>query len=121
MKEIAKQNILQTIGKNIKSIRLLRGFSQEQLADKLQKSINFVSLVERGESGLAIQTIVDICKVLNVDVNSIFEGVIEQSSKLNDEEFILNSLSLFDKTDKSIIIDLINYIVDSKKNYPFNR
>lgn len=45
-----KSNILQVLGKNIKQIRLLKGYTQEYLADKLNKTVNFVSLVERGES-----------------------------------------------------------------------
>lgn len=39
-------NSLQVIGKNVKRIRIMRGLSQEVLAEKLDKSINFVSLLE---------------------------------------------------------------------------
>ena len=113
MKEITKSSVLQTIGKNIKQIRLLRGFSQENLASDLQKSINFVSLLENGKTGLSIQTIIDICKTLDVDANSIFEGVIEPS-KIKEDDFITKSLNLFDKNDKAIVTDLIAYIIDSK-------
>lgn len=113
MEDITKSDVLQVIGKNIKRIRLLRGLSQETLASDLQKSINFVSLVERGESGLSVSTIVDICRVLKVDANCIFEGVIA-SPTASSEDFITNSLALFNKTDKAIVADLITYIVNSK-------
>lgn len=113
MEEVTKADILQVIGKNIKRIRLLRGLSQETLASDLQKSINFVSLVERGESGLSIPTLIDICKVLEVDANSIFEGVIVPPVAPA-EDFITKSLSLFSSADKSIVTDLITYIANSK-------
>lgn len=113
MENVSKSNVLQVIGKNIKRIRLLRGLSQETLASDLQKSINFVSLVERGESGLSIPTLIDICKVLEVDANSIFEGVIS-SPQATDEDFISKSFSLFGSNDKAIVTDLINYITNSK-------
>lgn len=41
-----KSSVLTTLGKNVKQIRLLKGLSQENLASELQKSINFVSLLE---------------------------------------------------------------------------
>lgn len=113
MEKVTKSDILQIIGKNIKRIRLLRGLSQENLASDLQKSINFVSLIERGESGLSIPTLIDICRILKVDANSIFDGAITPV-ETPDEEFITKSLSLFNNNDKAIVTDLINYISNSK-------
>ena len=42
-----KSNILKKVGANIKQIRLLKGYTQEALASKLNKTVNLVSLVER--------------------------------------------------------------------------
>lgn len=70
------ENALKTIGKNVKRIRLMKGFSQESLAEKLNKSINFISLLENGKTGFSIQTIIDLYFALEVDANFIFEGVI---------------------------------------------
>ncbi len=113
MEDITKSDVLQIIGKNIKRIRLLRGLSQETLANDLDKSVNLVSLVERGESGLSIPTLIDICRVLKVDANSIFEGVIAPPVAI-DDDFITKSLSLFNNADKAIVTDLITYISNSK-------
>lgn len=114
MNKITKPSALQILGKNIKNIRLLRGFSQESLACELQKSVNFVSLIERGESGLSINSIVDICKVLEVDANTIFDGIIPKV-ELETDDFINQSLSMFNNNDKAMILELINYIINSKK------
>lgn len=73
--------VLQELGKNIKRIRLLRGLSQEGLAEKLEKSINFISLLENGKTGLTVQTIIDICNVLGVDANELFTGLVPASDK----------------------------------------
>lgn len=113
MEEITKSDVLQTIGKNIKRIRLLRGFSQENLASDLQKSVNFVSLLENGKTGLSVQTIIDICRALNIDSNALFEGVIPMAD-VKEDTFIINSLNLFNKTDKAMVTDLITYIINSK-------
>ena len=50
----------------------MEGISQEQLAEKIGKSAHFISLIERGESGLSVATLIDICNALNTDTNSIF-------------------------------------------------
>ena len=42
-----KEDIIKILGKNIKQLRLLKGFTQDALAAKLNKSVNLISLVER--------------------------------------------------------------------------
>lgn len=44
--ENEKMTILQKVGNNIKSIRTSQGLTQEQMAEKLNRSTNFVSLIE---------------------------------------------------------------------------
>ena len=113
MIDITKSDVLRKIGINIKRLRLLHGFSQENLANHLNKSINFVSLLENGKTGIAIQTLIDICNVLDVDANAIFDGVIPKA-KTSTDEFITKSISMFDKNDKDIVTNLITYIANSK-------
>lgn len=64
-------NIAKIIGRNIKQVRSLEGISQERLAEMISKSSHFISLLERGESGLSISTVIDICRALNTDPNTI--------------------------------------------------
>ena len=112
--EIVKSSVLVTLGKNIKQIRLLRGLSQESLASDLQKSVNFISLVENGKTGLSVQTLVDICSALKVDANALFAGIITLPDSKTDT-YIIDSLNLFEENDKAMVTDLINYIINSKK------
>lgn len=44
--ENEKMTILQKVGNNIKSIRTSQWLTQEQMAEKLDRSTNFVSLIE---------------------------------------------------------------------------
>lgn len=112
--EIIKSSVLVTLGKNIKQIRLLKGLSQENLASDLQKSVNFISLVENGKTGLSVQTLVDICFALKVDANALFAGIITLPDS-NTDTYIIDSLNLFEENDKAMVTDLINYIINSKK------
>ena len=105
-----KSSVLTTLGKNVKQIRLLKGLSQENLASELQKSINFVSLLENGKTGLSVQTIIDICNALEIDANTLFSGIINSQEK--EDSFIINSFNLFNEKDKEIITNLTNYITN---------
>lgn len=109
-----KENRLKIIGQNIKRIRLLKNLTQEELAEKLDKSINFISLIERGESGISISTIIDICNALQINSDELFNGLIDKQV-VTDDEFITKSLNMFNREDKKIVKGLMEYIINSKK------
>jgi len=69
-KEVYKQ-----LGLNIKKYRNVCGLTQEQLAEKIDKSLNFVGKIEVAFSHPAFETIVDIARALNVPLKNLFEDV----------------------------------------------
>lgn len=107
-------NVVKILGKNIKQIRTLEKLSQEELAERINKSAHFISLVERGESGISVNTIIDICKALNTDTNSIFAGIID-TSKTQPNGLLSKVFNSFEEKDKEMVSYLINYILNSKK------
>ena len=109
-KSIEKNNALQIIGNNIKTIRLLRNMTQEQMAEKLDRSVNFVSLIELGKSGMSVQTIIDICNILEVNTDSLFKGLLDYKMKDKDKYIIENVISLSNE-DKDVVTNLIEYII----------
>lgn len=62
---------LKNIGINIKSERLRQGLSQEELAERCDISRNSVSLIETGKINPTILRVIDIARVLKVDVNTL--------------------------------------------------
>ena len=68
------KNRLKNIGINIKSERLRLGISQEELAEKCDISRNSVSLIETGKINPTILRVIDIAKVLKVDVDSLVKN-----------------------------------------------
>ena len=64
---------LKNIGINIKSQRLKRGLSQEELAEKCDISRNSVSLIETGKINPTIIRIIDIANVLGTDVDTLIK------------------------------------------------
>lgn len=109
MEQQKEDKILKKIGENIKTARVLKGVTQEYIAEKLNRSTNFVSLVERGKSGVGIKTIIDICEILEIEPNTIFNGTVE--GKNETDQYIANSITTLSTEDKEIVINLIEYIM----------
>lgn len=108
-------DILEIIGNNIKTIRLSRGMTQEQMAEKLNRSVNFVSLIELGKSGMSVETIIAICNILDISSESIFKGLIDYNLKDKDK-YILENISSFNNRDKKMVTDLMQYIIEGRKS-----
>ena len=112
MKETVEKNkVLQIIGNNIKTLRLSKGMTQEQMAEKLDHSVNFVSLIELGKSGMSVTTMLDICNILNVDINCLFKGLLDYRMKKQDLKLLDNILSL-SSDDRKIIENLIEHFIN---------
>ena len=106
---IDNDKILKIIGNNIKIARRQKGYTQERLAEELNTSDKFVSMIERGASGLSITNIVNLCKILNIEPNTLFNGIVDYS---NDKDtYIVNSLSTLTSADKDFIISVIQYVL----------
>ena len=101
-------DIARIIGNNIKKIRNKEKISQERLAEIIGNSAHFISLLERGESGLSVGTLLDICKALDTDTNSIFAGTLDTKSYA--DSFLNKSFESFSDSDKDMVAYLINYI-----------
>ena len=66
---------LKNLGINIKSERLRINLSQERLAELTNISRNSVSLIETGKINPTILKVIDIARVLDVDVNILIKEV----------------------------------------------
>lgn len=113
-KDIAeKGNVLQIVGNNIRTIRISRNMTQEQMAEKLNRSVNFVSLIELGKSGMSATTMIDICNILDIDINCIFKGLIDYEIKDKEKKLIENILILSNE-DREVVTNLVEHLI--KKN-----
>lgn len=61
------------LGKRISSLRKLKGFTQEQLAEATDYSVEFMSLVERGINSPTVAGLERIATVLGTEVKDLFD------------------------------------------------
>jgi transcriptional regulator with XRE-family HTH domain len=59
-------------GRRLRYLRRSRDLTQEQLAELVGRSVNFISLVENGDTAPSFETIERLAKALNVDVVDLF-------------------------------------------------
>lgn len=62
------------IGLRIKLARKQKGWTQAQLADRLDKAVETISHIERGATHTSLQTLEQIAKLLGKPVIFFFEG-----------------------------------------------
>lgn len=68
-------NSLKIIGNNIKSQRLKKNISQEELAFKLNSARNYIGCIERAEKQPSIPFLLDIANVLECKIETFFNGI----------------------------------------------
>lgn len=66
---------LKTLGLNIKFARMKKGISQEKLAELVDTSRITISFIETARQNPTILKIIDIAKVLDIDINELIKNV----------------------------------------------
>ena len=83
------------IGERLRKARTEKHLTQENLAEKLDVSVAFLSRVERGSSHINLKRLSQICNLLGVSEGYILNGVSSTSNNYLSSEFeeILSSAS----------------------------
>ena len=102
-----ERHILNTeIGARCKQARLAAGYTQEQLAEAIDTSTQFLSDAERGITGMSISTIIKLCTTLSVSSDYILFG---QTSMENTIPLSLDSrIGNLSEQERNIIEKQIN-------------
>lgn len=75
------------IGSRIKQARLAKNMTQEDLADKIDISVAFLSRVERGNSHINLKRLNQLCGLLDVSEGYLLNGASSSSENYLDKEF----------------------------------
>ena len=62
----------QQFGRNLRRLRLQQDWTQEQMAERLGTSVNFLSFMERGMKAPSFENLERIGEVLEVEVAELF-------------------------------------------------
>ncbi len=67
------QNTYRKLGLNIKKYRLLKGLTQEKLANKVNLSLDFIGKIEIAYSKPSLDTIISIANALEITLKDLFD------------------------------------------------
>ena len=91
-----------SIGGKLKELRILKGLTQEELADRAELSKGFISQVERDLTSPSIATLMDILQSLGTTIGEFFneapeEQIVFEKNDYFIEKKLMNSLSVSKK------------------------
>ncbi len=97
------------IGGRIKELRITKGLTQEELADRSELSKGFISQLERNLTSPSIATLMDILQCLGTSVSEFFQ---EQTP----EQIVFGKADYFEKADPELKNSIQWIIPNAQKN-----
>ena len=61
------------IGREIRSVREAKGYSQEYVAEMLDMSQSSYANMESGKSTLSVDRLIRVCKILHINIHSLLD------------------------------------------------
>lgn len=86
-----QDEFLKVLGLQVKKRRKALNLSQEDLAEKIDKSVDTVSNIERGKGAPSFDTALDIANALGVEMFELFQ-VHDMSTKDKEKMKVLDSI-----------------------------
>lgn len=98
------------IGNKLKELRIQKGLTQEELADRSELSKGFISQLERDLTSPSIATLVDLLQCLGTDLKEFF------SESGREEQIVFHHSDYFEKVDEELGNTVEWIIPNAQKN-----
>ena len=96
------------IGKTLKDIRKSNGYTQEEMAEKIECSTRYISDIEQDRSKPSYEVLTRICNSFNIGMNEIFSEYLKITGN-REENLSLVGFNKLSEKNKETIIHLIEY------------
>lgn len=103
-----KKSKVITIGKKLQSIRKMHGYTQEQLAEKIECSTRYIGDIEQDRSKPSYEVLVRICNTFNIGMDEIFSAYLDIKDR-KDDNVSLYGFEKLKQNNRDTIIHLIEY------------
>ena len=110
MTVIKNKDILKVIGTRIQKARKDKNYTQEYVAEEIDKSVDILRGIENGRCVGSVETLINICNVLGITLDYIFYDLLEQKDGILNRELYksFENLSLEDKEIVNTLIEKMN-------------
>lgn len=113
MTVIENKDILKVIGTKIQEARKDKGYTQEYVAEKIDKSVDTFRGIENGRSVGSLESLLNICNVLEITLDYIFGDLLDKKGEILDNKLYENFQKL-ELRDKELINVLIEHMKKNK-------
>ena len=100
-------------GKKIRKYRKERGMTQDELAEKLDLSINYVGALERSEKNLTVANLINIANVLGVTADMLLCDEIRTGYKIK-SSMITEKIEKLSPSDRDKIMQMLDIMLGEK-------
>lgn len=113
MSAIKNKDILKTIGCKIQEARKYKGYTQEYVAEQIDKSVDTYRGIENGRSVGSLESLLNICNVLEITLDYIFADLLNKKGEILDNK-LYEDFQKLDLKEKGIINNMIEYLKKNK-------
>lgn len=107
---IKNKDVLKVIGQKIQKARRDKNYTQEYVAEKIDKSVDTLRGIENGRCVGSVETLINICNVLEITLDYIFYDLLEQKDEILNKELYkeFENLSVGNKEIVKTLIEQMN-------------
>lgn len=80
------QRVKRDLGRQIKTLRQLRGYTQEALGERAGLSYKFIGEVERAEVNPSLESLLAIAKAFEVEIGELFPSTVNILAEFDAKE-----------------------------------
>lgn len=99
---------LKSIGAKIRTSRLKKNLTQENLAEKLDISTSFMSRIENGAAMAGFETYCEICNILDITLDYLTEDLILPAKKKRCEKEFSTAIEHMTSNQIDYILTLVH-------------
>ena len=94
-------------GIRVKKVRNSIGMTIEKLAEKSNRTENFIQRIESGKKSCSIHTLYQLCRTMNISADSLLLGENVELKEYKDREVIENILNTCDEKQLKVIKEVL--------------
>lgn len=78
-----ENDILNNLGSHIRNLRIARGMTQQELAEKSELSLPFINLIENNKRNISLESLLKILSALNISLSDFFLPFSQANDSIN--------------------------------------
>ena len=96
------------IGKKLQMLRKNYGYTQEELAEKIECSTRYIGDIEQDRSNPSYEVLIRICNAFNIGMDEIFSSYLDIKER-KETNLMLYGFEKLKQNNKETIVHLIEY------------